>query len=84
MATLNESVLDGVDVDTLDRLMEYIYTGQCVVRDMRQALGMMQLKNMLMLDISSKLYDNETESDNDDNADREMLLVLAMSGGFPT
>ena len=48
-------VLDGVEIDTLDKLMEYIYTGQCMVKDKREVVRMIQLKSMLKLDINLEL-----------------------------
>ena len=54
-------VLDGVEMDTLAMLMEYIYTGQCIVRERAEVDRMIELKNMLNLNISLDLPKDHRE-----------------------
>ena len=54
-------VLDGVEMDTLAMLMEYIYTGQCMVKERAEVDRMIELKNMLDLNISLDLPEDHQE-----------------------
>ena len=54
--------LAGVRPDTCQRLVDYMYTGTCSVRKIRDVMEVIQLRKMLQLDIDieRKIYKKET------------------------
>ena len=54
--------LAGVKPDTMQRLVDYLYTGTCRVKKIKHVMEMIELKKMLQLDINieKRIYKRET------------------------
>ena len=54
--------LAGVRADTCQRLVDYLYTGTCSIRKIRDVMDVIALKKILQLDIDieRKIYKKDT------------------------